>query len=88
MIIENRRRVKQAEETVRVARISKDDIKDMVIEYLDEAFGIKDIQRDKVFFNMSYNYVSDEWGMNRSLVTIFEGVTVELPEGGEINDSI
>ena len=83
MIIENRRRVKQAEETVRVARISKDDIKDMVIEYLDEAFGIKDIQRDKIFFNMSYNYVSDEWGMNRSLVTIFEGVTVELPEEAE-----
>ena len=83
MIIENRRRAKQAEETVRVARISKDDIKDMVIEYLEEAFEIKDIQRDKIFFNTSYKYVSDEWGMNRSLVTIFEGVTVELPEEAE-----
>lgn len=83
MIIENRRRVKQAEETVRVARISKDDIKDMVIEYLDEAFGIKYTQRDKIFFNVSYKYVSDEWGMNRSIVTIFEGVTVELPEEAE-----
>ena len=83
MIIENRRRVNQAEETIRVARINKDDIKDMVVEYLDEAFEIKDIQRDKIFFNTSYKYVSDEWGMNRSIVTIFEGVTVELPEGGE-----
>ena len=88
MIIENRRREKQVEETVKVARISKDDIKDMVIEYLNEAFGIKEIQRSKIFFNMSWKYVSDEWGMNRSLVTIFEGVTVELPEGGEIDDSI
>jgi len=83
VIIENRRRVNQAEETIRVARINKDDIKDMVVEYLDEAFEIKDIQRDKIFFNTSYKYVSDEWGMNRSIVTIFEGVTVELPEGGE-----
>lgn len=83
MIIENRRRVKQAEENVRVVRISKDDIKDMVAEYLNEAFGIKDIQRDKIFFNTSYKYASDEWDMNRSLTTIFEGVTVELPEGGD-----
>lgn len=83
MIIENRRRVKQAEENVRVVRISKDDIKDMVAEYLNEAFGIKGIQRDKIFFNTSYKYVSDEWDMNRSLTTIFEGVTVELPEGGD-----
>jgi len=83
VIIENRRRVNQAEETIRVARINKDDIKDMVVEYLDEAFEIKDIQRDKIFFNTSYKYVYDEWGMNRSIVTIFEGVTVELPEGGE-----
>ncbi len=88
MIIEDRRRVKQAEETVRVARIGKEDIKDMVIEYLNEAFGIKDIRRSKIFFNMSWKYVSDEWGMNRSIVTIFEGVTVELPEGREIDDSI
>lgn len=80
MIIESRRRVKQAEETVRVARISKDDIKDMVIEYLEEAFEVKDIQRDKIFFHTTYKYVSDEWGMNRSIVTAFDGVTVELPE--------
>lgn len=80
MIIENRRREKQVEETVKVARISKKDIEEMVIDYLEEAFDIKGIERSKIFFNTKWKYISDEWGMNRTIVTSFDGITVELQE--------
>lgn len=80
MIIENRRRVKQVEETVSIVHLSKEDIKDLVINYISSDHGIKNVPRDNISFNTSYKYVSDEWGMNRSIVATFDGVTVELPE--------
>lgn len=80
MIIENRRHEEKIEKTIRIARINKEDIKDLIIEYLNEAFGIKNVQRSKIYFNTNWKYISDEWGMNRTIVTSFDGVTVELQE--------
>ena len=80
MIIENRRHEEKIEKTIKIARINKEDIKDLIIEYLNEAFGIKDVQRNNIYFNTNWKYASDEWGMNRTIVTSFEGITVELQE--------
>ena len=80
MIIENRRHEEKIEKTIRIARINKEDIKDLIIEYLNEAFGIKNVQRSKIYFNTNWKYISDEWGMNRTIVTSFDGITVELQE--------
>jgi len=80
VIIENRRHEEKIEKTIRIARINKEDIKDLIIEYLNEAFGIKNVQRSKIYFNTNWKYISDEWGMNRTIVTSFDGITVELQE--------
>lgn len=80
MIIENRRHEEKIEKTIKIARINKEDIKDLIIEYLNEAFGIKNVRRDKIYFNTNWKYISDEWGMNRTIVTSFDGITVELQE--------
>ena len=80
MIIENRRRQTQTENVIKVARISKEDMQDMIIEYLSEVFDIHNLDRSKIKFNTSWKYVTDEWGMNRMVATTFDGVTVELLE--------
>ena len=35
---------------------------------------------EDVLYKTSYQYASDEWGMNRHLVTCFEGVTATIKE--------
>ena len=80
MIIESRRRQTQTESVIKVARISKEDIADMIIKHLSEAFDIRNLDRSKIKFNTSWKYVTDEWGMNRVVATTFDGAIVELLE--------
>ena len=53
MIIESRRRQTQTESVIKVARISKEDIADMIIKHLSEAFNIHNLDRSKIKFNTS-----------------------------------
>ena len=41
------------------------------------------IEEAKVHFENSRSYVSDEWGMNSTVVTKFDGASIELPRGSE-----
>lgn len=41
------------------------------------------VEEAKVYFENSRSYVYDEWGMNSTVVTKFDGAIIELPGGSE-----
>lgn len=59
-----------------VINYSIEDIRNLIRRDLE----IKGYKAGSISFKTDYKYVSDEWGMNRSLTTAFNGAVVELGE--------
>ena len=56
---------------------SKNDLEKIILSHL--MCRHYNIDGAKIFFDTEWKYVTDEWGMNRVIVTTFKGATVEFP---------
>lgn len=60
----------------KTATFSKNDLEKIILAQLMR-MGYN-IDGAKILFRIEWNYVTDEWGMNRRIVTTFKGATVEF----------
>ena len=63
-----------------IAEYTQEEIKELIKKDLKERGYI--LSKD-VNFKTSWKYVFDDWGMNRAIVTTFNGVSVEIERSGE-----
>ena len=60
----------------KTATFSKNDLEKIILSHL-MCRGYN-IDGAKIFFDVEWNYVTDDWGMNRGIVTTFKRATVEF----------
>ena len=61
----------------KTATFSKNDLEKIILSHL-MCRGYN-IDGAKILFRTDWNYITDDWGMNRAIVTTFKGATVEFP---------
>ena len=80
MKITEKKEPKIATEVKIIAEYTQEEIRELIKKDLKERGYI--LSKD-VNFKTSWKYVFDDWGMNRAIVTTFNGVSVEIEGSGE-----
>ena len=76
MNIETKSAIKEIKSEVQTAHYSADDIKNLIVSNLEQQGCIAELS--DISFNTDWEKVSDEWGMNTHIVTVFTGADVKL----------
>lgn len=76
MNIKTEKVLKNYEQERKVALYSVQDIKDLIIKDLQD----KGFATEQITFDVDYKYISDEWGMNRTPTTVFNGAKVVVQQ--------
>ena len=80
MKVEDRLVAKTVYEPKQKITFSNQDVEDLILqELIAKGYNVDDV---KVWFKHRSFYVYDEWGMNPTKVTKFDGAEIEMP-GGE-----
>ena len=80
MKITEKKEQKIATEVKIIAEYTQEEIRELIKKDLKERGYIssKDVN-----FKTSWKYVLDDWGMNRSIITTFNGASVEIERSDE-----